>query len=88
MKTESCVILLFYNIDDTETVESDEKDENENDDEDVFCCNESFWKDSVCEISELEEKSLRKGGKTNNSIDEQMLKDLFFLSKQTFRKIR
>ena len=57
-----------------------EIENDEDNDEDVFLTNENYWKESVFEISTLEEKSLRKGGKSNgnNSIDEQMLKDIFF----------
>ena len=40
--------------------------------------NENYWKDSVKDLTEVEEKSIRKGGKSNGSVDEQMLKDIFF----------
>ena len=50
-----------------------------NDEEDVFISNENYWKDSVKELSELEEKSIRKGGSKHQMIDGEMLKDLFLL---------
>ena len=40
--------------------------------------NENYWKDSVKELTELEEKSIRKGGTPDQTIDQEMLKDIFF----------
>ena len=64
-------------ISDKENEEKD--DEDDNDDEDVFVANENYWKDSIKDLTEVEEKSIRKGGVSNKTvIDQQMLKDIFF----------
>ena len=42
-----------------------------------FINNENYWKDTVRDISEIEESSLRKGGKQIQQLNGEMMKDIF-----------